>query len=539
MTTPHGIGDGRSLAGLVETLGPPVVRVLSSPGLEAVFVRDVVVHDPVDPPLVRPGDLLLGVGVRATSPAACDLVGAAGRGRAAAIVLKAAADADLSAPRAAAESAGVTLMTVSSAMRWEQVSVLMRHAITATHASSGSLTSVGDLFDFANVLARAVGGAVTVEDSVGHVLAYSTLHEDELDAPRREAILGRQVPEPYLRHLRERGVFDALRTSEKVVELPADPGLGLRRRLVIGVHAGTELLGTLWALEGKVPLGPDAERALADAARVAFSHLLRAQTTGFTLQQYREDMLRQLLEGGVDGGAAADAIGFDPSLPAAVIGIALDSPDGPSSDHHAYRRLDEILNVRALAFRWQVSSTLAGVRMLALLPELTAETGQVEASVRRLATGFAADADQAGFRVRVACGPVVPSLGEVGEATARVDQTLQCLALEPARGRVASYEEVRASVSVRTAVATLGPQQDLWEGPVSRLVRHDAQHGTDYADTLRAWLDGFGDSGTVARTMNIHRNTLRYRIQRVVELSGIRLEDPEERLMAALHLRRL
>lgn len=531
-------GDGLSLGRLVETLGPAVVRVLSTPGLHAAFARDVVVHDPVDPPVMRPGDLVLGVGVRAPSDQACALVEAAGAARASAVVVKSPAG-DLSALRRTAESAGVTLMVLPTAMRWEQISVLMRHAITAGHSSSGSLTAVSDLFGFANVLAKAVGGAVTIEDATSHVLAYSTLHDDELDAPRREAILGRRVPEPYLHHLRERGVFSALQTSEEVVELQADPGLGLRRRLAIAVRGDAEVLGTLWALEGKVPLGREAERVLRDAARVAFGHLLRAQSTGFTLQQYREDMLRQLLEGSVDVRAAADAIGFDPDLPAAVMGIALDSRGRLPADHHAYRRLDELINARAMAFRWHVSSALAGVRMLALLPELSGDRTQVELAIKRLATGFASDADQAGLRVRVACGPVVPSLRDAGAATASVDQILQCLAREPARGPVASYEDVRASVSVSTAVAALAPLPQLWEGPVARILAYDAKHDTDYGVTLGAWLDGFGDSGAVASALNIHRNTLRYRMQRIAELSGMRLNDPEERLMAALHLRRL
>lgn len=532
-----GNGNGNSLSVLVETLGPAVVRVLSTPGLDTAFVRDVVVHDPVHPPVTRPGDLILGVGLKAPSAEACALVKAAGRGKASAVVIKSRPDADVSTLLAAAEAVGITLIGVSTAMRWEQVSVLIRNAMTAIHSSS--LTSVGDLFDFANVLAKAVGGAVTVEDSRGHVLAYSTLREDELDAPRREAILGRQVPDPYLKHLRDQGVLDALRNSDDVIELQAREDLGLRRRLAIAVRADSEMLGTIWALEGKVPLGPDAERVLQDGARMAFAHLLRAQSTGFTFQQYREEVLRQLLEGSVDARAAADAIGFDASLPAAVIGIVIDARGKLPADHNAYRRLDELLNVRAMAFRWQVYSVVAGVRMLSLLPELSDERPHVEMAVRRLAVGLAADAEQAGFRVRVACGPVVPSLGDIGHATVRVDQTLQCLSHQPRRGAVATYEEVRPWVSVRTVVAALDSEQDLWEGPVARLADYDAQHGTDYAGTLRAWLDGFGDSGAVARDMNIHRNTLRYRIKRIVELSGLRLEDPEELLMAALHLRRL
>ncbi|MFL6131998.1 MAG: PucR family transcriptional regulator, partial [Nocardioidaceae bacterium] len=267
-------------------------------------------------------------------------------------------------------------------------------------------------------------------------------------------------------------------------------------------------------------------------------HLLRAQSTGFTLQQHREDMLRQLLEDRVDVRAAADALGFDADLPAAVMGVALDSRGTLPADHHAYRRLDELLNTRAMAFRWHVSSALAGVRMLALLPELTGDPAQVEGGIRRLAEGLAADAEQAGFRIRLACGRVVPTLHETAASTASVDEILQCLAREPARGSVASYEDVRASVGVHNALTALAPMWRLWEGPVARIIEYDAEHGTDYGVTLRAWLDGFGDASAVARALNVHRNTLRYRLQRIGELSGIRLDDPDERLMAALHLRR-
>lgn len=529
--------DGVPLSRLVETLGPAVLRVLSTPGLDTVAALDVVVYDPVDPPVMRRGDILLGVAVQAASEQACTLLEAAGAAEATAVVVKS-RDNNLAQLRTAAEKAGVTVMVLPTAMRWEQISVLMRHAITAAHSSTSGLTTVGDLFGFANVLAKAVGGAVTIEDATSHVLAYSTLDENELDTPRQEAILGRRVPEPYLQHLRERGIFSALQASHDVVHLEADSRLGLRRRLVIAVRADTEVIGSLWALEGRVPLGPEAERVLRDASRVASSHLLRAQTSGLTLQQHREDMLRQLLEDKVDVRTAADALGFDPDLPAAVIGISLDSRGALPADHHAYRRLDELISARAMAFRWHVSSALAGVRLLALLPELTGERDQVARGTRRLAAGLARDAEQAGFRLRVACGPVVPSLHEAAASTAAVDQILTCLRREPERGPVASYDEVRASVSVFNAVAALAPMSTLWEGPVGRILEHDAAHGTDYAVTLRAWLDGFGDTGAVAAALNVHRNTLRYRMQRICELSGMRLDDPEERLMAALHLRR-
>lgn len=529
--------EGVPLRRLVETLGPAVVRVLATPGLDDALARDVVVHDPVGPPALRAGDVVLAVGVRPESDEGAALARAAGRAGAVALVVRS-PDHDLTSLRVVALDAGVTLLVLPAAMRWEQASVLMRNAVTAASPPSAGLGEVGDLFGFANVLAATVGGAITIEDSASRVLAYSTSEDDELDGPRREAILGRRVPETYLDHLRERGVLQALQTSDDVVELEADPRLGLRRRLAIAVRVDTEVLGTLWALEGKVRLRGKAVDALRDAARVAAGHLLRAQGAASVLRQHREDVLRHLLENQVDAGIAAETLGFDPGLAAAVLGVALDSRGRLPADRHAYRRLDELLGARAMAFRWHVSTTLAGPRMLVLLPELTGDRDQQELGIRRLAEGLAGDAEQAGLRVRVACGPVVPTLHAVGDSTAAVDEVLRCLAANPGRGPVATREDVRALIAVENALAALAQVPGLWAGPVERLLRYDARRGTDYADTLRAWLDGFGDSASVAAVLKVHRNTLRYRLERVAEISGLRLDDPEERLVAALHLRR-
>jgi sugar diacid utilization regulator len=257
------------------------------------------------------------------------------------------------------------------------------------------------------------------------------------------------------------------------------------------------------------------------------------------LRHHREDVLRHLLENGVDAVTAAETLGFDPRLPAAVIGVAVDSRGTLPADHHAYRRLDELLSARAMAFRWHVSTALAGPRMLALLPELTGDRVQQELGIRRLAEGLVVDAEQAGLRVRVACGPVVASLEEVGASTRAVDEVLRCLAGNPGRGPVATPDDVWALVSVENALAALSEVPGLWAGPVDRLLRYDARRGTDYAATLRAWLDGFGDTAAVAAALKVHRNTLRYRLERLAQISGLRLDDPEERLIAALHLRRV
>lgn len=67
-------------------------------------------------------------------------------------------------------------------------------------------------------------------------------------------------------------------------------------------------------------------------------------------------------------------------------------------------------------------------------------------------------------------------------------------------------------------------------------MRHDAEHGTQYAVTLRAWLAAQGDAREAARALSVHPNTLRYRMQRMAAVTALPLDDPDQRLALAITL---
>jgi len=525
-----------TLAHLVETLGPAVLRVLTTPGLDLAGVGELVVYDPVDPPILQRSDVLLGVGLRGEMLRACEVVGAAGSAMAAAVLIKP-GDTDLPTLIGAAEKAGVTLIALPVGMRWETIDALLRQAIGATAATATGLSQVGDLFGFANMLAGLVGGAVTIEDTNSQVLAYSTLVDDELDEARREVILQRRVPEQNLEFLRARGVFRELYKRSDVVRVEPDARLGIRRRLAIAVRAEDEVLATLWVLEGRQPLRAEAERALCDAARVATAHIIRARSDGYVLWERRENLLKNLLEGGIAAHIAGPLLGFDPNLPAAVLSVALDPGSNAAADHQAYRRLGELISARAIAFRWHVACAVFGAQMLALLPELGGNGQETQDGIRRLAEGIATDAAQLGMSVRVACGSVVSDLSGVAASREAAEQVLQVLVADRERGPVADQVDVRAALALRQVLEAVPPLSTLWRDPVQTLAEHDVEHHSDYQHTLRVWLDEFGDTARAAERLNIHPNTFRYRMKRITDLSGIHLDDPADRLLAAIHLR--
>jgi hypothetical protein len=103
--------------------------------------------------------------------------------------------------------------------------------------------------------------------------------------------------------------------------------------------------------------------------------------------------------------------------------------------------------------------------------------------------------------------------------------------------RVARVADVHAEALLMELRDLAAAHGDRPTGPVARLSAYDAEHGTNLVDTLRAWLDAFGDVAAAAAEMFVHTNTFRYRLRRLAEVSGIDLAGPEQRFAAMLQLR--
>jgi DNA-binding PucR family transcriptional regulator len=96
---------------------------------------------------------------------------------------------------------------------------------------------------------------------------------------------------------------------------------------------------------------------------------------------------------------------------------------------------------------------------------------------------------------------------------------------------------VRSHLLLSEILAVVGEQTRLRDPRLDELAAYDAERGGVLVPSLLAFLDALGDVRSAAGRMNIHPNTLRYRVRRAVEISGIALDDPVERLLAELQLR--
>ena len=528
-----------TLGQLLMQLGDSMLELHVAPRGLDVEVRDVVICDPDDATDIRGHDLALVVGVRGRQAAAAVL--AAGQRGAAAVAVKAAGTGDGAAPGdallAAARDAEVALLGVPAEVRWSQLDVLAKDVLA--DAGDGDLDAGEartDLFGLAQTIATVTGGHISIEDSSNRVLAYSSTG-DEVDELRRLSILGRQGPEQYLALLREWGVYERVRSTERVVRVEARPELGIVERLVVGVHAGQRWLGTIWVARGERPLASRAERALLGSARVVAAQLARRRPTPDVGVQFRDSLLAGLLSGRMDPASVAGQLGASGDAPTVVLAFSVAETEQVDRSQLELLRTEliNLVSVHAAAFRRSALVTALEGRTYVLLPELTARGGAT--AVLRFAREVAI---AAGKDLRM---PVQAGVGSIGagvaaapESRREADRVLDTIAADRTT-LAASLDEVRAEVLLAETAALLRAQPAVRDPRVTALAEQDQRHGGELVTTLLRYWDALGDVRAAADALGVHPNTVRYRVRRAAEVSGLDFTDPRQRLFAELQLR--
>jgi DNA-binding PucR family transcriptional regulator len=424
------------------------------------------------------------------------------------------------------------LLAVPLEMTWSQVHTLVRTANISGGVPDDTVGApLGDLFALANAFAAMMGGAVTIEDRHSRVLAYSS-HGETIDEPRRQTILGRRVPDEWLARLEEEGVFRRLWSGE-IVRYEGGPDLELRPRLALAVRAGDTILGSIWVAEGEKPFGPGAEEALREAARIAALHLIRHRSAEDLDRSLRGDVLRSLLQGEGSVDALAYRLGLAADATFAVLAFEPASQDEIEGALDRERVLD-LVTLYGEAYRQRSAAVHLGQTIYVLLPGTESAKGQRLLDVAR--DIVERSKESLGISLRAGIGSTVAHLRDVPRSRKEADQVLRALASD-GTATVSDFEAARTRVALVELRDFAAERPTLRSAKLRRLLEHDAEHGTCYAETLRVYLDAFGDIPRAALMANVHANTLRYRLRRLVEVGGINLDDPDERLLLALDLR--
>ncbi|MFF3733689.1 PucR family transcriptional regulator [Streptomyces sp. NPDC002476] len=565
-----GLAGGPSLGQILGLIAPGMLDVVVAPRGLGVPVADVVLHDPAeerdDGTWAASGLILLVVGVEVSSPEAVDVLRGADRAGAAAVVLRRGPRGPRTALLEVADAGRTALLARRPEQGWTEVLGRLRtalaHSAPAGPAGTGGTDAVGglrlgDLPGLANTVADLVGGAITIEDPQSRVLAYSRM-DHEPDPMRRLTILGQQVPRWRVHELRASGFFQALWSTDDVVRLPADDRYA--ERLAIAVRHGSEVLGSLWAAADGRPLAEGAVAALRTAARAAVPHLSHHQTWGRAATRAREEAVHALLEGRGDAARTAHDAGIVPGRPYAVLVAEAEAaeaagayPARPGKEAYetwgagatavgvpgsaAEQRVLDVLALQAAAYRDGCVAARSGRRLYVLVP---AADGEADPARALLVTARSVPRSV----VFAGAGPVAGDLSELPASCEAAESVVRVLRKRAGRlpaseavSAAAAFDEVLSETALLRVLDRVGPLWETLSGPVHEMTAHDRTHGSAYGASVAAYLDAFGDTGEAARRLNVHANTLRYRLRRARELFGVDLDDPTVRLLADIGLR--
>ena len=175
--------------------------------------------------------------------------------------------------------------------------------------------------------------------------------------------------------------------------------------------------------------------------------------------------------------------------------------------------------------RWGSESLLAMVRNV---PHRAGEDRSRRAA-RRIAACVHRLSDDAAVGISHSVSGIAGISGAARDAVAAADlaaagasKTVEC------DSSWASLAVLRVQCLVREGVVD--------PPPVKALREYDVARGTEFAKTLAVWLSLNQDARLAADALAIHPNTLRYRLRRASELSGIDLQDPAQRLIVQIVL---
>lgn len=516
---------------LVADIGPALLRLLDEGSNADTPLNEVALYAPGAPADLGPEAIVLGVGVT-TSAELDELVKALEVAGAGVIAIK--------APVPYVVNPGaVTLIEVNTNASWMQVATTIREQLldyARANVRSDGVSS--ELFTIANAIYREIGVPVTIEDRFSVLVAWSA-GQSQSDADRIDTILGRAVQPKTLTAQRQRGEFELLHAAAEPVYMPSvDPDY--LARVAIAVRAGADVLGYIWAAVAE-PLSAEQRDRLTEFAPNVALRLANLRTETSYARQQRSELTADVL-GGSTNQVEASRLHLG-SGPICVLGAAprftYEDDWDASSDAATtseLRRFADTLEYFLTAVHPR-SASVAGTGAVYAIISWPPGTEQALEATATLARDFHTRTPLTKEFIVAVSGPT-NNFGDIKQLRAQVDASLRALRHPTAKGPTVRTVDEAALPMLLLHLADATDMLGLPEttGALELLRQHEGPRGM-LTTTLGAYLDAGGMIDTAARGLHVHPNTMRYRIRRIQEISGLDFTDADAMLLAHLQLR--
>ncbi|WP_251552179.1 helix-turn-helix domain-containing protein [Neobacillus muris] len=390
------------------------------------------------------------------------------------------------------------------------------------------------LDEFADLISQVLKCPITIEDANHRLLAYST-HDERTDQARIATIIGRRVPEKVINQLWKEGTIPALLKTKEPIRVQSMNEIGLGNRIAISIWKNKEVIGFIWALEIEKALSDKEMSLLKKAADAVKNKLLQLQTRKNKKEEHSQEFFWKLLTGHL---TAQDEI---------LDQFQLLNITPPSSFVILVFQFQETINSKAEQYISYLLKTNQRIKIILYTIDfdqliLLISADQIQNLTQELEHFSQLFVGKMNERYSIAgITPVYSGMCQdyqkIGKA---YHETLTVLSIKnkfpDETNHIYNYQKL-GIYQFFDLLLKSRENTDYVNDSLKKLHDYDAQHNSSLVKTLEVYLDHDSNLNDTAKQLNVHANTLNYRLKRISEIGQVDLKDPNQKMMLYIDLK--
>ncbi|MCL6586990.1 MAG: PucR family transcriptional regulator [Anoxybacillus sp.] len=383
------------------------------------------------------------------------------------------------------------------------------------------------LEEFADRISDLLQCPITIEDANHRLIAYSA-HDDYTDPARTATIISRRVPEKVINSLWKKGVIPALLSSQEPLRIETISEVGLGNRVAVSIWKNQEVIGFIWALETDRTLSKDDLELLKKAAKAAKNKVLQLYMRKNKREERVQEFFWKLLTGHITANEEIKE-NFD----------FLQIPTAPLFSVFVFRFANDITSdiEKQISYILQTTQQIQVLlytvdRSDFILLAAPKSTRQPLAECSQFIASFATK-----MKERFHIANIQSSFGGIYETFEYIEKSykeaLTVLSMKekfPAQtASIYGYQQL-GIYQFFDLLLEKKRQGELTNSTLAKLQAYDEKHHTNLIETFEVFFDHDSNVNETAKALNIHPNTLSYRLKRIAEIGEIDLHDMNQKV---------
>lgn len=391
-----------------------------------------------------------------------------------------------------------------------------------------------NLEEFADIISEMLQCPITVEDVNHRLLAYST-HDERTDSARVATIMGRRVPEKVINNLWKEGTIPALLNSREPIHVKKIDSIGLGNRVAISIWNKGDVLGFIWALEIENSLTEQDYTLLKKAAEAVKSKLLQLQTRKNKKDERSQEFFWKLLTNHIQTNEEIienfQVLHITPASLFNVVVFHFEQEITSEKEKQISYLLKTSEHLKMLLYTIDRNKLI----LLVSLDNIGQPSHEINSFVERFVHKME---KRFGIKsIKPAFSSIYSDYQKISKA---YKETLTVLSIKEKfpsdTTNIHSYQNM-GIYQLIDLLLEQRKQEEYENQALQKLHEYDCKYNSNLVETLEIFLNNDSNTSEVAKVLNIHVNTLSYRLKRICEISEIDLKDPNQKMVLYLDLK--